>query len=57
MIRMLSIVAIVFVISTSATAMTPGPIFYQDGMIAKIALGCGVGINFVNLRAVRIFCA
>jgi hypothetical protein len=48
MIKIVSIAAAIFVIATSATAMTSGPVYYQDGMIAKIAWGCGPGRTRVH---------
>lgn len=43
MIRLLTIVALALAVATSAEAMMPAPISQPDGMITKVAWGCGPG--------------
>ena len=44
MIRLIAIAGFALSVSVPAQAMTPAPIIPQpDGMITKVAVGCGVG--------------
>ena len=48
MIRLIAVAGFALSVATSTQAMTPAPIPQPDGVIAQIALACGVGRTRVN---------
>ena len=48
MIRLIAIAGFAFLVATSTQAMTPAPLPQPDGVIAQVALACGVGRTRVN---------
>jgi hypothetical protein len=48
MIRLIAVAGFALSVATSTHAMTPAPIPQPDGMIAQVALACGVGRTRVN---------
>ena len=43
MIRLIAVAGFALLVATTTQAMTPAPIPQPDGMIAQVALACGVG--------------
>jgi hypothetical protein len=43
MFKSIAVASFVFVVATSAQAMSPAPLHQPDGMTTQIAVGCGVG--------------
>jgi hypothetical protein len=52
MIRLIAVAGFALAVATSAQAMTPAPIPQPDGMITKVAVGCGAGRTMVAGRCV-----
>lgn len=48
MLKLLSIVAVALIISTSGEAMMRAPLSQPDGMVVKVLMGCGPGRTRVN---------
>ena len=48
MLKLLSVVAVAFAISTSGEAMTRAPAPQMDGMVTHVAWGCGPGRTRVH---------
>jgi hypothetical protein len=48
MIRLIAVAGFALLVATSTQAMTPAPVPQPDGMVAQVALACGVGRTRVN---------
>jgi hypothetical protein len=48
MTRLIAIAGFALLVATSTQAMTPAPIRQPDGVIAQVALACGVGRTRIN---------
>jgi hypothetical protein len=48
MIRLIAVATFALAVASSAQAVSPAPLHQLDGMITKVAVGCGVGRTRVN---------